>query len=90
MDAMEKWLKEKTEHAKNMLDVETIVAHAQMLSEGMSLICVGTNDKNYVNMAVGAFGVLSVALNNAYVTISDAGTDYVHNNGLQYPIVVEN
>lgn len=77
---------DKKEHAKKLVDVETVVAHAAALTEGLGYASNGMPDKNFASMATGAFTILGIVLNDTHRTISEETNNFVFGNGLQYPI----
>jgi len=76
---------QKYTHAQRLLDVEKIISDAYELSEGLRYAHDGLTNEAYANMAIGAFGVLSMALYKAYDIISETSGDYVKANGINYP-----
>ena len=75
------------EHARELLEVESILAYVQMLSEGMTAAHNDMdNDKAYKDMAAGAFGVLNFALGTAWGNLSESGHAFVCAHGLHYPL----
>jgi len=77
---------EKKNHAKRLLEAEDLIAHALMLSEGMTVAYNGMKDKLYIDMADGAFALMAHALNTAYEIISDEGVEFVKEHDLNYPL----
>jgi len=78
---------DKTDHAKKLLEVEGVISHAYMPIEGLR-VAGGemSSDKAFASMAIGAFGLLETALDNAHNILSETGTDFVYANGLSYPL----
>jgi len=78
---------DKTDHARKLLEMETIVGHAYMLAAGMSIAGHEmTVEKTFIEMSIGAFGVIGAALDIVQNTLSETGSDFVYSNGLSYPL----
>jgi hypothetical protein len=62
---------DKKKHADTLIELELLVCHCMMLSEGLRPANNQMSDRQYCNTAAGAFGLMAFALNHAYDLISE-------------------
>ena len=71
-------------HAEAMLEVESLVAYASNVCEGMHPANNQMEERQYNNTASGVFGLMAGALDRAYALMSEHEADFRRAHGLGY------
>jgi len=76
---MEKFNPQK--HFDGLMDIQSIILNASMLSEGLHIAGSEMEEKQFSNAATGAFYLISMALEKVNVIIEEMETPFkVHHN----------
>lgn len=73
------------EHFNAVLEIESIVCYASMLCEGMYPANGQMEEKQYMEVAAGAFYMLNVALEKAHGIINDMEGPFKAHHGTKWP-----
>lgn len=76
---------DKRKHADALLQASSLICKALMLCEGMEYANTQMDDRQYINAAAGAFGLMAFALDQATDLMYEAETDFRLSNELYYP-----